>query len=127
MSLNRWITVVSWSALGLCALVAQSAHAQAPGPTAAGGLSVEAAVQRAVERSERAQIAELQVQSAEAHVDKARSFFLPDVTVSGTYTRRLRESSVTIGGVKRVTQDQNALNGSLVIGVTLFDGRGFPL
>jgi outer membrane protein TolC len=127
MSLYRWRTVVSWSALGLCALVAPSAHAQAAGAAAAGGLSVEAAVQRAVERSERAQIAELQVQSAEAHVDKARSFFLPDVTVSGTYTRRLRESSVTIGGVERVTQDQNALNGSLVIGVTLFDGRGFPL
>jgi outer membrane protein TolC len=126
MSLNRCSNaagcVLGLCALGFFALVSGSAaHAQA-------GLTIDAAVERALQRSEQTQIAEQRVRSADAHVDKARSFFLPDVTLSGTYTHRLRgESSVTIAGQRRVTQAADALNGSLVIGVTLFDGRGFPL
>lgn len=125
MNLNRCSTAAACAALGFCALVA-SVRAQAQAQ-ARNGLTIDAAVQRALQHSERAQIADLRVRSADAHVDKARSFFLPDVTLSGTYTHRLRESSVTIAGVPRVTQRADALNGSLVIAVTLFDGRGFPL
>jgi outer membrane protein TolC len=113
--------------LGLCVLHAASARAQPAvtpaAPSITAGLTLEAAIARSLERSERAQIAELRLRSAEARVDKARSFFLPDVTLSGTYTHRFREG--TFQG--RVTQRADALNAALVIGVTLFDGRGFPL
>ncbi|HMI89869.1 MAG TPA: TolC family protein, partial [Polyangiales bacterium] len=126
---SRWPNAVAVCAvLGLCVLCARQAHAQqsapaAPQGAAVSGFTLEAAITRSLEHSERAQIAELRLRSAEARVDKARSFFLPDVTLSGTYTHRFREG--TFAG--RVTQRADALNGALVIGVTLFDGRGFPL
>ena len=110
--------------LAACVLAIGTARAQ----QAAGALTLEAAITRSLEHSERAQIAELRVRSADARVDKARSFFLPDVTLSGVYTHRFRETRQGfVDGSEQVLQAQNALNGSLVIGVTLFDGRSFPL
>jgi len=133
---SRWPNALAACAvLGLCAqhagLHAGPARAQsapAPAPQAAAtGFTLEAAIARSLERSERAQIADLRVRSAEARVDKARSFFMPDVTLSGVYTRRLREATRDTPEGEVVIQRANALNGSLVIGVSLFDGRGFPL
>ena len=97
-------------------------------PAPAASLSVEQAVARALERSEQLAVAGQQVLSAEARIDKARSFFMPGVTLAGSYTHRLRgDQSVSFAGMSRKTQEGDVLNGSLTIAVTLFDGRGFPL
>jgi outer membrane protein TolC len=63
------------------------------------------------------------VLAAEARVDKATSLFLPDLTLTGTYMRRLESTSV----MGNVIQDQNALAGQVMLELSLFDGRAFPL
>lgn len=86
-------------------------HAQAQ-------LTLEQAVELTVERDERARIADQQLRAAEAQTDRARAFFFPDVTATGSYTLR---------GNPGEFQDRGVLRGGLTLSVTLLDLRGVPL
>lgn len=90
-------------------------------------LTLEQAVQLAAERNERARAADEDVRAAEARVWLARSFFFPDLTVSGTYTRRMRQNVRTVGGEQVVLQRHDALGAVASLRMTLLDVRGFPL
>jgi outer membrane protein TolC len=117
----------------LCAWLALSPHeaeAQDPEPAArpleeAAGepLTLERAVALATERNETALAAQRRAEAAGARVARARAFFFPELTVSGTYTRRLHES-VRDG---EVVQTRNALGATATARMALFDARGFPL
>jgi outer membrane protein TolC len=94
----------------VCTLVATTASAAE--------LTLETAVSLALTRNERAQIAGEEVEAAQARVDRARAFFFPQLSVSGTYTRRAAASNF---------RELNALNGQANLSMTLFDARSIPL
>lgn len=90
-------------------------------------LSIEQAVQLALERHERARAATLQVEAAEARVGRARAFFFPDLTLVGNYTRRASETVREVGGDRVTIQRRNALSPRATVRLTLFDARSLPL
>ena len=71
-------------------------------------LTLEAAIQRALARNERALAADQKMNEAEARVTRARSYFLPTLTTTGTYTRRPFEVSRTVGSTQIVIQKFDA-------------------
>jgi outer membrane protein TolC len=88
------------------------------------GLTVEEAIRLALVRNERAQIAERRVTAAAARVDRARAFFFPDLTASGTYVVRGFEAR----GGRIVTEvDADDLSAAVALDLALFDARAFPL
>ncbi|WP_407755438.1 TolC family protein [Archangium sp.] len=115
------VPVCAW--LALCV---SEAHAQEKQPSRE-PLTLERAVSLAAEHNETALSAQARAEAAGARVDKARAFFLPRLTLNGTYTRRLREATREQDGQTVVTQRFNALGGSAIARITLFDARGFPL
>ena len=52
----------------------------------------------AVERNERARVADAQAEAAGGRVQRARAFFFPELLVTGSYTRRLHETVRNVGG-----------------------------
>lgn len=86
-------------------------------------LTLDEAVQLALERNERALAAEQDITAANARVSQARSFFLPSLTTTGTYSRRPFERTITVGGNEVVIQRLNGLSQALQLNVTLFDAR----
>jgi outer membrane protein TolC len=80
-------------------------------------------VRLALARNERARIAGLNVQVAEASLSKARSGFLPSVTMAGTET--LRPYSMDQNG--RTVVRSNASSGTLTINQPLLAAAAFPL
>ncbi|MFL5349686.1 MAG: TolC family protein [Hyalangium sp.] len=91
-------------------------------------LTLDRAVGLAAERNETAQAAQRRAEAAEARVARARAFFFPELTLSSTYTRRLRESVRDVGnGQTVVIQRHNALSATATAQATVFDARGFPL
>jgi outer membrane protein TolC len=100
-----------------------------PATVAAQGESVdfERAVQLAVERNERAQTAEERYEAASARVDKARSFFLPDLIATGSYTRRAYETTRVVEGESFTIQSRDALLATAGLSLAIFDARSFPL
>lgn len=108
------------SALAVLSLLSLTASAAAP-------LTIEQALELARTRNERAQVAKWQATAAQARVDRARSFFLPELSLIGRYTRRLHETRRTIAGESVVTQAQNRLDAFASLRMTLLDPRGFPL
>jgi outer membrane protein TolC len=136
-ALSRGAAAQTPSPAGSTTAAATPAAAPAPAPTAASStavpgapaapaavpLTLETAVQHALARAESVRIAELELQGAEARIDKARAFFLPDLTLGAAYTRYLDERAP----VGDTVPDSDVLGASVSIGVTLFDGRGFPL
>jgi outer membrane protein TolC len=115
----------AWLALSSLEAEAQTAEPAArPLEEAAGEpLTLERAVALATERNETALAAQRRAEAAEARVARARAFFFPELTVTGTYTRRLNES-VRDGAV---IQTRNALGATAIARMALFDARGFPL
>ncbi|MCK6552113.1 TolC family protein [Myxococcota bacterium] len=83
-------------------------------------LTLERAIALALENNERARIAGARVEIAEARVARARAFFFPDLTLTGTYTHRLKEP-------QSMFQKQDALSAVAALNLSLFDARGFPL
>jgi outer membrane protein TolC len=81
-------------------------------------LTLERAIEMALTRDERPRIADQQLASSEAQVDKARAFFFPDLALSGEYNFR---------GDPGMSQDRHVYSGTVTANLTLFDGRGFPL
>ncbi|MDY7231037.1 TolC family protein [Hyalangium rubrum] len=108
--------------------VAPAAPTASPSETpAAEPLTLERAVELASEHNERALAAQQRAEAADARVARARAFFFPELTVTGTYTRRLRESVRNVAGQPTVLQRRNALGATAVARMSLFDARGFPL
>ncbi|MBN1203387.1 MAG: TolC family protein [Myxococcaceae bacterium] len=90
-------------------------------------LSLEQAVALATERNEAVLAAMQRAEAADARVARARAFFFPELSLTGTYTRRLRESVRQVEGQPVVIQQLNALGATATARVALFDARGFPL
>jgi outer membrane protein TolC len=93
----------------------------------AAALTLEEAVANSLKQNERSQIAGENVAAANGRVAAARAFFLPSVTLSGTYTRRSQEVTRDVGGEQTVIQIQNALQGTATLSLTVFDARSIPL
>ena len=96
-------------------------------PTTGGPLTLEQAVSPAAKRNEVALAAEQQSEAAKARVARARAFFFPELTGTGTYTRRLNEVTRVVGGQTVVIQRNNAFNATFVASMPLFDARGIFL
>ena len=109
--------IAALAALGLPALVAAQGES----------VDFERAVQLAVERNERAKTAGERYEAASARVDKARSFFLPDLVVTGSYTRRAYETTRIVEGERFTIQSRDALLATAGLSLALFDARSFPL
>ncbi|MFP2913672.1 TolC family protein, partial [Pyxidicoccus sp. 3LFB2] len=60
-------------------------------------------------------------------VARARSFFFPELSATGTYTRRSNQTTREVGGEQVVLQRYNAFGANITARATLFDARGFPL
>ncbi len=90
------------------------------------GLTLEAAIERALARNERALAADEQMNEAAARVVRARSYFLPTLNATGTYTRRPFEVSRTVGDTRIVIQKFDALAGVAQLNLTIFDSRSLP-
>lgn len=90
------------------------------------GLTLETAVRLALSRNERALAAGAQVKAAEARVARARSYFMPTLNTTGTYTRRPFEVKRTVGDTNIVIQSYNAIAGVAQVNMTLFDARSLP-
>jgi outer membrane protein TolC len=90
-------------------------------------LTMESAVQLALMHNEQAAAAEERIKASEARVLKARSYFLPSISASGTYTRRPYAVERTINDQTVTIQSLNALAGNISLGMTLFNSRSIPL
>ncbi len=81
-------------------------------------LTLERAIELALERNVRSLSAEQRVKVAEARLSSARAAFFPELTVSGSYTRRLYATA---------NNDGNVLGANASARMTLLDARVFPL
>lgn len=98
------------------------------GPAAvAGALTFDQAVEKAIERNERAKISRENTTGAEARVFQARSFFFPSLAVGGSYTRRAYETTRELNGQQVTIQSLNALSAHATARWTVFDARSIPL
>jgi outer membrane protein TolC len=93
---------------------------------AAEDLSLEQAVQLALERNERALAAGEQQSASEARLAQARSYFLPTLSLTGDYIRRPSEVERSIGGQSYTVQKVDALAGYLTLDLSLFDPAALP-
>ncbi len=90
-------------------------------------LTLESAIQMALSRNERAMAADEQLAAAQSRVARARAYFMPSLSASGTYTRRPFEVTRGIsGGQQIVVQKLNAYSGLALLNLTIFDSRGLP-
>jgi outer membrane protein TolC len=96
-------------------------------PASAAPLTLERAVALAAERNEAALAAQQRAEAAAARVARARAFFFPELTATGTYTRRANQITRNVGGQEIIVQRFNALGANFTARATLFDARGFPL
>ncbi len=90
------------------------------------GLTLQAAIQTAMARNEQALAADAKVAAAEAPVMRARAYFLPNITASGSYTRRPYEVVRIVGNSQLVAQSFNALSGVAQLNMILFDAHSLP-
>ena len=87
-------------------------------------LSIEEAVQLALERNERGRSAQLQTEAADARVAQARAFFFPDLSLVGSYTHR---PATVAGDDDAAPRRQDLLAPRAIASLTLFDARSLPL
>lgn len=106
-----------WAALGLLFVLAPLLTAQER------PLTLDEAVKLALDRNERALAADQDIAAANARVAQARSFFLPSVTSTSTYSRRPFERTIQVGDSTVVIQRLNGLSETLQLNWTLFDAR----
>jgi outer membrane protein len=97
-------------------------------PGANGPMTLERAIEMALEQNERAKIADRQSEQAEARTSRAISFFIPSLTAVGSYVRRPFETVRTFGdGNSVVVQRKDSLRAVGSLDLTVLDARGFPL
>jgi outer membrane protein TolC len=91
--------------LGVLGAMVRPGAAEPPGPAPVQGLRLEDAIQLALTRNERAQIAELNVVIADAGVARARAAFLPVLSARGDDTLHPRNTPLdTAKGTLTLTQ-----------------------
>jgi len=95
-------------------------------PVIAGDLSLEQAVQLALERNEKALAAEEQIHAAAGRLSRARAYFFPAVSLNGTYTRRPYEVERDLNGQSITIQSLNAISGYASLNWILFDPAVIP-
>ena len=108
---------LAWCSLGLIFLLPPLLAAQER------PLTLDQAVKLALDRNERALAAKQDIAAANARVGQARSFFLPSITSTGTYTRRAFEVKRLVGDQEVVISRFNALSETLALNQNLFDAR----
>jgi len=86
-------------------------------------LTLDEAVKLALERNERSLATQEDVNAANARVAQAKSFFLPTITSTSSYTRRAYERRMIVDGNEIIIQRYNALSEALGLNLTLFDAR----
>jgi outer membrane protein TolC len=89
-------------------------------------LTLESAIRMALERNERALIAEAKVDAADARLTRARAYFLPSISASGTYTRRPFEVTRVVGNTQIAVQNYNGLSGVAQFSMIIFDSHSVP-
>jgi outer membrane protein TolC len=104
-----------------------AAAAAVPARAADGTLTLREALDLAARNNEDVGIAEARVVRARAIRREAYSAFLPDLTLTSTYTRRSQEVTREIEGDTVVVQAENALNSAATLDLSLFDARAFPV
>jgi outer membrane protein TolC len=85
------------------------------GPPAPGPLTIEKAIELALTRNERAAIADLGVEQAEAAVSRARAAFLPVLSASGN------------GNLRPLDDPRTVAQGSLTLSQPIIAAPAFPL
>jgi outer membrane protein TolC len=90
-------------------------------------LTMETAVQSALTYNERSAAAEERTNASKARLLKARTFFLPTINATGTYTRRPFAVERIINDQTVTIQSLNALAGNITMNMILFDSRSIPL
>ena len=105
--------------VALLAILAPAARAET--------LTLDQVVKLAVERNEQARIADASAVVADARLARARAFFYPTISVTGSYTRRAYEATRLTGTSTVTVLSHNALAASAQIAATLYDARSFPL
>ncbi len=118
MKIIRWILPFVLSLLSIAATPPLTAQDNV--------LSLEAAIQRALERNEQSLAADQSYKAAESRVSRARSFFLPQINATGVYTRRPFQVVRDFQGTQIAVQRFNALSGVINLNLTLFDAQGIP-
>lgn len=99
------------------------AIAAASAPAAAEPWTLERAIDRAVDVSERVDAATARREAASARVDRGRAALFGDVTASGAATRRAREVTREVGGAEVTLQNAYALAAQLSASLPLVDLR----
>jgi outer membrane protein TolC len=84
-------------------------------PAMAEDLSLERAVQLALERNERALAAGEQLRAAQGLAAQARAYFFPALSITGNLTRRPNAVSRQIDGQNITVQSQNAVAASAAL------------
>jgi outer membrane protein TolC len=113
----------------ITALAAFAAALLAVPPPASGqekALSFEEAIRTALAANETSLSADQDLVQANAALTRARAYFLPTVSISGTYTRRPFETVRNVGGIQAVIQSYNALSGQANLSMILFDAHSIP-
>ncbi|MCX6559736.1 MAG: TolC family protein [Candidatus Aminicenantes bacterium] len=100
------------------------ADAQASVPD--GAMNLETAIRLALANNERAIKADQNMLVADARLAKAKAVFLPQLSVSGSYTRRPFEVARLIGNQNIIVQSYNGLSGAANLSMTLFDSKSLP-
>jgi outer membrane protein TolC len=122
-------------ALGLSVLVGSPPSRALPAETApreqpllsSAPLTLAEALALAARNNERSGIAKARVDRARALRREAYATLWPDMSVTGTYTRRSSEVTRTIDDDEVVVQAQNAYSGVAAVDATLLDVRAFPV
>ncbi|HET7754756.1 MAG TPA: TolC family protein [Anaeromyxobacteraceae bacterium] len=99
----------------------------APALASGESLTLERAIDTALARNETARAAEERVRAADARVAQARSGFLPDVTLGGSYTRSTGDLGGSAAGAQASRSGDDAVAGTATLSVPLFDPRNVPL
>ena len=90
-------------------------------------LTIEGAIELAMQKDERIARSRADAATAVAHQDRARAFFFPEVNLTGNYIRRPRETFRNLEGRQVVVQRFNALSGNALLTVPLFSASAIPL
>jgi outer membrane protein TolC len=106
--------------LSACVLASPAAWAQQS------GLTLEEAIRVALKGNEAALLADQRTEVASARLTKARAAFLPNLNLTGNYTRRPFEVVRIVGNSQIIVQNYNALSGAANASLTLFDSDSLP-
>lgn len=115
-------------ALGVSVLVAPlPSVGQTPSAVSAPSLTLAEALALAARNNERSGIAKARLDRARAVRREAYASLLPEVNVTGTFTRRSEEVTRTVDDEEIVVQALNAVSGAATVDATLLDVRAFPV